>query len=169
MGRDKPWNGRQIRNAFQTAMALAEYAASTSTPSNPRPKLNRTQFKKVAKTSMDFDAYLQSVWGGRDDSEIAERDQARNDGVTAEMLREYNMPKAAPLVVSSSATERRASKVAPTGRKVVTGSRQRQQQQLQEQVEDLPSEHPSDDDDDDDDDDDEEDIGTGDGGKDKAS
>ena len=58
------WNGRQIRNAFQSAIALAkwdhqegEYGAHT------RPCLSVKQFEIVAKTSAHFDAYITKMHG----------------------------------------------------------------------------------------------------------
>ena len=61
------WNGRQIRNAFQTAVALAEHEAdeaSTSTlPQKEPPALKPAHFIKVADAIMAFDEYLQSVQG----------------------------------------------------------------------------------------------------------
>lgn len=46
------WNGRQIRNAFQTAIALAEMDATIA---GGNPHLKGKQFEVVAKTSQDFD------------------------------------------------------------------------------------------------------------------
>lgn len=86
------WNGRQIRNAIQTAMVLAEYDAyidqSHSTPdqklqdlgSRERRKVRLTidEFDKVAKASSGFDEYLRSV-RGYDDSQEAKNHLLRND------------------------------------------------------------------------------------------
>lgn len=59
------WNGRQIRNACQTATALAEYDAwesnkhkSADTDLADHPKLDKKHFEIVAKTSLDFDLYM---------------------------------------------------------------------------------------------------------------
>lgn len=84
------WNGRQIRNAFQTATALAEYDAlhpnesqrargkaaatkgkemSPSTTSPPTPKERPTahlrphHFDIVAKASLEFDQYFEETLG----------------------------------------------------------------------------------------------------------
>lgn len=60
------WNGRQIKNAFQTAIALAEWDY-LDTQSNPKfkndsgPLLEARHFKKVAEASARFDQYLKSV------------------------------------------------------------------------------------------------------------
>ena len=69
------WNGRQIRNAFQTAIALAEYDASR----NEVPVLNRKQFAKVAAASKDFDQYLKDTQKGKDDAQLAREDKTRVD------------------------------------------------------------------------------------------
>lgn len=50
------WNGRQIRNAFQTATALAEYDRDASQASQPR--LDKKYFDIVAKASLEFDQYM---------------------------------------------------------------------------------------------------------------
>ena len=65
------WNGRQIRNAFSTAIALAEYdfhAECTECQEKkkeppPRPVLLKEHFKAVAQASAEFDNYLASVLG----------------------------------------------------------------------------------------------------------
>lgn len=61
------WNGRQIKNAFQTAIALAEWDY-LDTPSNLKlkndnggPLLEARHFRKVAEASARFDQYLISV------------------------------------------------------------------------------------------------------------
>lgn len=62
------WNGRQIRNAFQTATALAEYDAWESNKNRSAnrdqtgfPKLERKHFETVAQTSLDFDNYMKDT------------------------------------------------------------------------------------------------------------
>ncbi|GME65261.1 ATPAse AAA+ type core protein [Neofusicoccum parvum] len=57
------WNGRQIRNAFQTAIALAEYQAQEKRHSK-KIKLTRKQFDIVQKTSDTFDEYLRTTQKG---------------------------------------------------------------------------------------------------------
>ncbi|KAI9679733.1 MAG: hypothetical protein M1817_004747 [Caeruleum heppii] len=78
------WNGRQIRSAFQTATALAEFEAfeaseargklptkegATSEGEAPRStNLRVDHFKTVAKASSDFDDYFCDIYGyGKDD------------------------------------------------------------------------------------------------------
>ncbi|MCJ1398890.1 hypothetical protein MMC11_002091 [Xylographa trunciseda] len=74
------WNGRQIRNAFQTAVALAEYDAfkvkekyKVEEPAH----LTAAHFEQVAKASKDFDKYLQAVWGGLNENDLSRRAQER--------------------------------------------------------------------------------------------
>lgn len=69
------WNGRQIKNAFQTAIALAEFDANTK---QRKPVLALEHFKVVAQTSEDFDDYLCRVHGGTE-ADIAKRHSQRDD------------------------------------------------------------------------------------------
>ncbi|KAK4697809.1 hypothetical protein P7C71_g314, partial [Lecanoromycetidae sp. Uapishka_2] len=69
------WNGRQIKNAFQTAIALAEFDANRS---QGKPVLALEHFKVVAQVSEDFDQYLFGVHGGTD-ADIARLHGQRDD------------------------------------------------------------------------------------------
>lgn len=69
---------RQIRNAFQTSIALVEHQAIHNGPDAPKPVLGKEQFKIVAEGSKEFDKYLMSTLQGADD-DIAIRDQWRDD------------------------------------------------------------------------------------------
>jgi hypothetical protein len=90
------WNGRQIKNAFQTAIALAEWDYMESKgrlrSDSSGPLLEARHFKQVAVASARFDNYLQSV---RDaDSKRAEQKQNRKDthidkGTPTETGRKY--------------------------------------------------------------------------------
>jgi hypothetical protein len=80
------WNGRQIRNAFQTAIALAEYDANDgssdgeeATRKTHRIILRKRHFETVAKASLDFDQYLKEVYGGVSASERAFDNSNRYD------------------------------------------------------------------------------------------
>ncbi len=83
----KRWNGRQIRNAFQTAVALAEYEFQEKcqkceqTGDKPpfRPALEDRHFLAVAKTSAQFDDYLQSVMHGQTHEQKAQTLEIRSD------------------------------------------------------------------------------------------
>lgn len=67
-----PWNGRQIRNAFQTAVALAEYHAHTENPKST-PRLYWVDFRSVILASQDFETYMINTHGGENDYEKAKR------------------------------------------------------------------------------------------------
>ena len=72
------WNGRQIKNAFQTAIALAEWDASDSPNACPGDiaHLETKHFKDVAIASARFDQYLLKVR-----EERSEQMQARELGI----------------------------------------------------------------------------------------
>ena len=88
----KRWNGRQIRNAFQTAVALAEYEFKEKcqkceqTGDKPpfRPALEDQHFRAVATTSAEFDDYLQSVMHGQTHEQKAHTSEMRNDAYDPE-------------------------------------------------------------------------------------
>ncbi|KAF4545365.1 AAA family ATPase [Lasiodiplodia theobromae] len=68
----RPWNGRQIHNACQTATSIAKF----------RPKehgvLGPGEFETVKNATFDFDDYLKNVHG-MDDAGRAKRNFDRND------------------------------------------------------------------------------------------
>ncbi|KAL2857194.1 hypothetical protein BJY01DRAFT_242586 [Aspergillus pseudoustus] len=87
------WNGRQIRNAFQTAIALGQHdratrlreegmteeeAEATGKEKYMTIKLTRTNFKKIARTAKDFEDYMVSVRGA--DAVLAQEEALRDDG-----------------------------------------------------------------------------------------
>ncbi|KAL8953130.1 MAG: hypothetical protein Q9222_001013 [Ikaeria aurantiellina] len=69
------WNGRQIKNAFQTAIALAEFDANER---GGRSVLKLENFKVVARASRDFDDYLSRLHGGNE-ADLAKRFMQRID------------------------------------------------------------------------------------------
>ena len=78
------WNGRQIRNAFQTAIALAEWDAYQSqlkfkSPVPLKPRLEPEHFERVAKASKHFDAYLKETQAGSMSDLASERRERRDD------------------------------------------------------------------------------------------
>ncbi|KAJ5548559.1 hypothetical protein N7513_005793 [Penicillium frequentans] len=84
------WNGRQIRNAFQTAVALAAFDARK----NKRPNdiiLGKEQFTRVAAAAEEFDRYLNSLSQGKNDSQLAEEHRWRADNF-------QNQPMVMPMV-----------------------------------------------------------------------
>lgn len=76
---------RQICNAFQTAIALAEFEAveKSTTGKDGYQKhnfeLNERHFATVADASKDFDRYLLSTLGGQTEADVARLDQTRVD------------------------------------------------------------------------------------------
>jgi len=74
-GEGPRWNGRQIRNAFQSAIAIAVYRTEDSEVA----KLNVEHFWKVAKASNDFNDYLRKTKRGLSDGDIAGSNMTRTD------------------------------------------------------------------------------------------
>jgi hypothetical protein len=64
-----PWNGRQIRNAFQVAASLAHFdarAANAETnqlalSSRAKLKLGANYFQMIQRTTTDFEEYMREV------------------------------------------------------------------------------------------------------------
>ena len=80
------WNGRQIKNAFQTAIALAKWDFNDEPDRSnlERPLLSEKQFEIVSQTSAHFDDYITNVHGFEEDDTyavIAEREMLRKDSV----------------------------------------------------------------------------------------
>ncbi|KAA6412652.1 MAG: hypothetical protein FRX48_03644 [Lasallia pustulata] len=80
---ENTWNGRQIRNAFQTAIALAEWDAYQAQlkykfPTMPTPRLEHEHFERVAKASKHFDAYLKETLVGSA-ADLAREHRERKD------------------------------------------------------------------------------------------
>ncbi|KAH6842428.1 hypothetical protein B0I37DRAFT_197161 [Chaetomium sp. MPI-CAGE-AT-0009] len=77
------WNGRQIRNAFQTAIALAEFEANQEEGATNAKQvvveLNENHFATVAEASKEFDKYLRSTQGGQTEADLARLEQTRVD------------------------------------------------------------------------------------------
>ncbi|KAF6813201.1 hypothetical protein CSOJ01_04712 [Colletotrichum sojae] len=72
------WNGRQIRNAFQTAIALTEHQGKTSEPGDALPVLGEVQFRMVASGFEKFDEYLIQTLGFTE-AAAAKREGMRDD------------------------------------------------------------------------------------------
>ncbi|KAL5317440.1 hypothetical protein ACEPPN_014535 [Leptodophora sp. 'Broadleaf-Isolate-01'] len=78
------WNGRQIKNAFQTALALANWDFHDAQDSSrlERPFLKAAHFNRVAETSAHFDDYISDIHGLQDQDAyaiLAEREEVRKD------------------------------------------------------------------------------------------
>lgn len=69
------WNGRQIKNAFQSALALAEMEAQKN--GKDSPKLSAGQFKKIAHASEQFEYYMVETHHGKTEDQLAHREHAR--------------------------------------------------------------------------------------------
>ncbi|KAI2782628.1 P-loop containing nucleoside triphosphate hydrolase protein [Daldinia loculata] len=146
----RPWNGRQIRNAFQTAIAIANYEARTQ----GKPlEIRKEHFAKVAERAIEFDSYLKELSLGKDDSQLA------RDGI----LRLDNWP-GYPVVTRRAdpiyAYEKNNNKKKKTGKRL---------QSEEGSSEDFSYENSSDDDDGDDDDEGENDDDNDDSGDDDSS
>ncbi|KAI1337703.1 hypothetical protein F5Y15DRAFT_408041 [Xylariaceae sp. FL0016] len=76
------WNGREIRNAFQTAVSLAEYRFSTEMSEDEdkpdKVELEIDDFDQVCEMTVDFKQYLDGVHGA-DEKERAFKERARAD------------------------------------------------------------------------------------------
>jgi hypothetical protein len=75
--KDARWNGRQIRNACQTALALAEFEAQgNSHAAILKPDavvhLKVSHFETVQKAYLDFSSYLKSLYGATSDTRAQE-------------------------------------------------------------------------------------------------
>ncbi|KAK3315820.1 hypothetical protein B0H66DRAFT_271826 [Apodospora peruviana] len=86
------WNGRNIRNAFRTALALGHHervrmlrdegvtpaqAARSGKKKWMRVRLTKTNFKKIAKTAYEFEEYIVNLRGR--DSDKARDGEVRDD------------------------------------------------------------------------------------------
>jgi SpoVK/Ycf46/Vps4 family AAA+-type ATPase len=83
------WNGRQIQNAFQTALALAQFKVR-KTPEKC-PEITIEHFETIAKASIEFDAYLKEVHRG-DEAKNAKTKGVRADNLTLDAVRKIQLP-----------------------------------------------------------------------------
>ncbi|KAI0452523.1 hypothetical protein F5B21DRAFT_506222 [Xylaria acuta] len=87
------WNGRQIRNAFQTAIAIAAYNASQKGGDGKVvPVLDASQFEMVARSAKQFDKYLQKA-SLNTDAEIAKMATERDDDYVSSSEDDTKRPK----------------------------------------------------------------------------
>ncbi|KLJ12759.1 hypothetical protein EMPG_12241 [Blastomyces silverae] len=78
------WNGRQIKNAFQTALALAnwDFRDGKNSAKLKRPLVKASHFNRIAQTSAHFDDYISNIHGTQDDDTygvLAAREEVRKD------------------------------------------------------------------------------------------
>lgn len=75
------WNGREIRNAFQTAVALAEYRFITKSEfekeKGEMAVLEEKDFEQICDMTIKFKAYLENVNDGADEQQRAVQDRTR--------------------------------------------------------------------------------------------
>ncbi|KAI1740315.1 hypothetical protein F4680DRAFT_116087 [Xylaria scruposa] len=88
------WNGRQIRNAFQTAIAIAAYNANQQggVRGEAIPVLDASQFEMVARSAKQFDKYLKNASLGTD-AEMAKLAAEREDDYTSSSEDDTKRPK----------------------------------------------------------------------------
>ncbi|KAF4763282.1 hypothetical protein HAV15_001590 [Penicillium sp. str.  len=87
------WNGREIRNAFQTAVALACFQAKQE--GSPIPELTDDHLRQVVNMSHNFKSYVKAVRGKEEDLAYAagvRNDTTRSSGGTDERLRSMDIP-----------------------------------------------------------------------------
>ncbi|RSL39551.1 hypothetical protein CEP53_013974 [Fusarium sp. AF-6] len=70
------WNGRQIRNAFQTVLALAEFHEKKKGGESAPRVVTKKYFKIVANASTQFNEYLLATHG-MDEDKVAKREYMR--------------------------------------------------------------------------------------------
>lgn len=75
------WNGRQIRNAFQTALALAEFETQKARRKKKAEEdsvvtISAKHFQTIALASREFDEYLQQTHGRTEENQ-AQYDRMR--------------------------------------------------------------------------------------------
>ncbi|KAL8827476.1 MAG: hypothetical protein Q9170_007000 [Blastenia crenularia] len=75
------WNGREIRNAFQTAVALADYEGAKD--EEGKILLKDTHIMQIVRMSKEFKTYLHELHQG-DESKRAERQRIRFDEYDAQ-------------------------------------------------------------------------------------
>ncbi|CAI7583659.1 unnamed protein product [Penicillium glandicola] len=93
------WNGRQIKNAFQTAIALANWEfRENSVKKRSRPVLRVRHFRKVAKLAGRFDDYISEIYDLPEVDtygELARREAIREDNSSI-MKQQFDAPQDDP-------------------------------------------------------------------------
>ncbi|KAF2398233.1 hypothetical protein EJ06DRAFT_480744 [Trichodelitschia bisporula] len=92
------WNGRQIRNAFQTAVALGEFANTKGVNGTPgrdedaqvSPIMDVEHFEIIARASIQFNDYL-LLTHGADEDKMAKRDMVRTTEPVKSKLFEFEV------------------------------------------------------------------------------
>ena len=88
------WNGRQIRNAFHTAVAMAEFRARTQKDGaeydeskDVKISVGREEFEKIASTAREFDNYMTETMGSTFEA------KASREGLRKEQKKEEEKAK----------------------------------------------------------------------------
>lgn len=82
--RDMLWNGREIRNALQTAISLASYKAFQEGKSSKDPvKVEQEHFRSVVSMSRKFKEYMRGISGMEEDERAKARKDRTNPGERA--------------------------------------------------------------------------------------
>lgn len=123
----KPWNGRQIRNAFNTAIGLGRYqrlqmlkekgispteAAASGDKQLMEIKLTKTNFQDITTAARSFEDYIQDLRGV--DSEIARLTRVRDDHWGSEGLvavKDYSNIRKTTMMESGSPSRSSAARV----------------------------------------------------------
>ncbi|OJD34038.1 p-loop containing nucleoside triphosphate hydrolase [Diplodia corticola] len=78
--RDLKWNGREIRNAVQTAVALASFEARQK--GRDVPRITKSHIEQVVHMSQNFKNYMEATLQA-EDSAVAHQDRLRDDRTKA--------------------------------------------------------------------------------------
>ncbi|KAH8704254.1 hypothetical protein BGW36DRAFT_404462 [Talaromyces proteolyticus] len=74
------WNGRQIYNAFKTAIALAEFEGQNNGgKEGQKPTLTASHLRQVSRVAKKFDEYLLETQGGETLAAMNQQQQVRAD------------------------------------------------------------------------------------------
>ncbi|XXH00048.1 hypothetical protein Hte_006389 [Hypoxylon texense] len=85
------WNGREIRNAFQSAVALAIYDSKVAKEKGAKeedaiPEVKEKHLKQIADMSMAFKSYMVSTHEGIKDEDMAYKLGIRDDKFSASQM-----------------------------------------------------------------------------------
>ena len=98
------WNGRQIRNAFQTVLCLSEFSSKRKNGKTPELLITKRLFAIVANASIQFNEYLLATHGA-DEEKVAKREYVRAmNWAPSPELAFPGFAKGAPGISSSSSS-----------------------------------------------------------------
>ncbi|KAI4673644.1 uncharacterized protein J4E88_008700 [Alternaria novae-zelandiae] len=94
------WNGRQIRNAFHTAVAMAEFGARNKKDDtgyddhkDATIKVGKAEFKKIARTAEEFEEYMEDTMNGTFRAKASKAGLRKDQKVQKERVREKTTKK----------------------------------------------------------------------------